>query len=371
MLPQPVAGFGLPDGKCLPCSGLSGGVVNISPCSSHGNWKKFPKANILHLESTTGSSSFVCSASSSNPRNNPDFSKHNKHGAFRRQNEDRDGYDNLEESDMFSSENGPLLTASNTSKVQATATPGPREKKIVELFRKVQAQLRERAAVKEGNKVPEPKAKGKVKESETVDSLLKLLRKHAVQKEKKTESSTDFILDQSSPTDVLSDERSTDSIESKRILKHEQQESEAPVSNRPMSSFRRRSPVSRVKFQPSYSEEDIVNPVAPAETDGEAHGINSKPKSLNSTGRKVDELESLTEPIFSDVDVFDELSEDESTDIHDEDDNDTNDEEHNQVGANKFDEMTVPELRAIAKTRGVKGYSKMKKVELIELLSQI
>nr|GMD15527.1 rho-N domain-containing protein 1, chloroplastic [Ipomoea batatas] len=351
-------GFGLPDGKCLPCSGLSGGVVNISPCSSPGNWKKFPKANILHLESTTRSSSFVCSASSSNPRNNPDFSKYSKHGGFRRQNEDRDGYDNLEESEMFSSENGPLLTASNTSKVQGTATPGPREKKIVELFRKVQAQLRERAAVKEGNKVPEPKAKGKGKESETVDSLLKLLRKHAVQKEKKTDSSTDFILDQS-------DERSTDSIESKSILKRQQPESEAPVGNRPMSNFRRRSPVSRVKFQPSYSEEDTVSPVAPSETDGEPLGINSKLKSLNNTGSKVDALESLTEPIFSDV--FDELSEDESTDIHDEDDND---EEHNQVGANKFDEMTVPELRAIAKTRGVKGYSKMKKVELIELLSQ-
>nr|GMD13943.1 U-box domain-containing protein 3 [Ipomoea batatas] len=245
-------GFGLPDGKCLPCSGLSGGVVNISPCSSPGKWKKFPKANILHLESTTRSSSFVCSASSSNPRNNPDFSKYSKHGGgFRRQNEDRDGYDNLEESEMFSSENGPLLTASNTSKVQGTATPGPREKKIVELFRKVQAQLRERAAVKEGNKVPEPKAKGKGKESETVDSLLKLLRKHAVQKEKKTDSSTDFILDQS-------DERSTDSIESKSILKRQQPESEAPVGNRPMSNFRRRSPVSRVKFQPSYSEEDTA-----------------------------------------------------------------------------------------------------------------
>ncbi|KAF5482409.1 hypothetical protein F2P56_002983 [Juglans regia] len=84
-------------------------------------------------------------ASSSGHRRNPDFSRQNRHGFSRnrhRQNGERERFDNLNESDALSSKNGPLLSLYNTPKFHATAAPGPREKEIVELFRKVQAQLR-------------------------------------------------------------------------------------------------------------------------------------------------------------------------------------------------------------------------------------
>lgn len=37
----------------------------------------------------------------------------------------------------------------------------------------------------------------------------------------------------------------------------------------------------------------------------------------------------------------------------------------------KIDEMKLPELKEIAKTRGIKGYSKLKKGELLKLLKEL
>ncbi|CAH9075476.1 unnamed protein product [Cuscuta epithymum] len=322
------SGFGgLSDGKCFPCSGSSLRLVNnISPCPSRA---KFGKANVLCLEPTLRSSSFACSATSSsiNPRKNPQYSKYKKQGTSRsnkkRQSGVGDDYENLEESDILSSK---------TSKAPTTVTLRPRERKILELFRKVQAQLREREVAVKGEKKVErlESSKGKVGiEGETVDSLLKLLRKHSVQKEKKTGNSSDFIQDPSGPTD----------------LSHEKQENEAIVLDRPKSDFRRRSPVSRVKTQPSYSsEEATLNTVASA--------------AIDEKGNK----------ISLDEDVFDEIAEDDETsDIHDDHDNDDDDE----VGGKKIEEMALPELKKLAKSRGVKRYSKLKKAELIELLQKM
>ncbi|CAH9093732.1 unnamed protein product [Cuscuta europaea] len=323
------SGFGgLSDGKCFPCSGLSLRLVNnISPCPSRA---KFGKVNALCLEPTLRSSSFACSATSSsiNPRKTPEYSKYTKQGTSRsnknRQSGDGNDYENLEESDILSSK---------TSKAPTTATLRPRERKILELFRKVQAQLREReVAVKGEKKVERPESsKGKVGiEGETVDSLLKLLRKHSVQKEKKTGNSSDSIQDHSGPTDVS----------------NEKQENEAIVLDRPKSDFRRRSPVSRVKTQPSYSsEEATLKTVASAGNDEKGNKIG------------------LHE------DVFDEITEDDETsDIHDDHDDDDDDDE---VGGKKIEEMALPELRKLAKSRGVKRYSKLKKAELIELLHKM
>ncbi|XWS30485.1 hypothetical protein CRYUN_Cryun24cG0121600 [Craigia yunnanensis] len=80
---------------------------------------------------------------------------------------------------MLSSKNWPLLSLSSSTKFQATVAPGPREKEIVELFKKVQAKLRERAVAKEEKRTEALKGKGK--ESETVNSLLKLLKKHSAE----------------------------------------------------------------------------------------------------------------------------------------------------------------------------------------------
>lgn len=130
--------------------------------------------------------SFACKASCGGQRRNSDFSKQNRSAYSRnrnRSNEDKDSSDNLDESEFLSTKIGPLLSLFNSPKSQATTSPGPREREIVELFRKVQAQLRQRTAVKEEKK--SEALKGQNKESETVDSLLKLLRKHSVEQGKR------------------------------------------------------------------------------------------------------------------------------------------------------------------------------------------
>ncbi|XP_060180842.1 rho-N domain-containing protein 1, chloroplastic [Lycium barbarum] len=362
--PKNLPGFGSPEGRCFPCSGLSGRAV-----TSHAEYQHFSKVKILNFKSPYKSTSYICNASSfSNHKRNPDFPRQNKNGFSRgrnRQNEDRDGYDNIEESEMLSSRNGPLLTTSNTSKFQATASPGPREKEIVELFRKVQAQLRERAAVKEEKKSEESQAKGK--ESETVDSLLKLLRKHSVQKGKKMSSSrsSSFVLDQPDKSNVSSEERAGNLTELNSNVNHVAQESGTPVVNRPKSNFQRRSPVPRIKFQPTYHEGGTDNPVASTATDKTGKDIHLDPELGRIPKSKVD---SDTEPIFSDKDVFDEMADDDTAKMYESVDA-SDDEEQNHVGHDELAEMKLTELRAIAKSRGLRGYSKLKKLELIELLS--
>lgn len=361
--PKKLPGFGSPEGRCLPCFGLSGRTV-----TSHGEFQHFSKVNILNLKSPYKNITYICNSSSFSNKRNPDFPRQNRHGFSRgrnRQNEDRDGYDNIEESEMLSSRNGPLLTTSNTSKFQATASPGPREKEIVELFRKVQAQLRERAAIKEEKKSEDLQRKGK--ESETVDSLLKLLRKHSVQKGKKTSSSrsSNFVLDQEDKSNVFSEERAGNLTELNSNVNHEAQESGTPVVNRPKSNFQRRSPVPRIKFQPIYHEGGTDNPVASTNTDKIEKDIHLDPELGQTRRSKVD---SDTETIFSDKDVFDEMADDDTSKMYGSVDA-SDDEEQNQVGHDELAEMKLTELRAIAKSRGLRGYSKLKKLELIELLS--
>ncbi|XP_027181640.1 rho-N domain-containing protein 1, chloroplastic [Coffea eugenioides] len=359
-----VPGHGPPDGTGLPCQGVSGRAVCLTPYPSRGSNKN--SAKIKHLRCTVRNTSPVCSASSGGHRRNPDFSRQNKHGFSRnrnRQNEDREGFDSLEESEMFSSKNGPLLTTSGIPRFQATATPGPREKEIVELFRKVQAQLRKRAAVKEERKIEESQRKGK--ESETVDSLLKLLRKHSVQQGKRSsdiDSGRDFILDQPEQNSSFSQEKNTVIYDSNHSVKHEKRESEAPVMSRPRSNFQRRSPVPLVKNEPVFSDEDAMSSVSRASTVQEG-----KKKSLEPEFGVGPDIESDTEATFSDGDEFDEMSEDEISGIYDDDNENVQEPDADEYS--NLSEMKLIELRALAKSRGLRGFSKLKKHELIELLS--
>ncbi|KAK4441583.1 Rho-N domain-containing protein 1, chloroplastic [Sesamum alatum] len=362
-----ISGYGTPDGRCLPCSGVSGRAVGVTPNSSRGDYTLISDVKFLSLRCASKHMSSVCNASSSNYRRNSDFSRQNRHGFSRnrnRHNEERDGYEDLEESETLTSKNGPVLSFAGNQKFQATATPGPREKEIVELFRKVQAQLRERAAMKEEKKVEDSQQKSK--ESETVDSLLKLLRKHSVQQGKKNTNSAsnrDFILDQPEQVEPSTEGSVTSIADSNITVKHEMQESPSPNLGRPRSNFRKRSPVPEIKFQPVYSDGSF-NSVSENKLDDTRKAI-IEPEANDLHELKI---ESDAEPLLSERNVFDEVSEDDTSEIYASEHDDEED-EHNLVEASDLSGMKLTELRALAKSRGVKGFSKLKKKDLVELLS--
>lgn len=372
-------GYGSSEGRCLPCSGISGRAVAVSPCSSRGVHYVHSQAQFGKMKCSSRASSIVCKSSGGH-RRNPDFSRQNKQGFSRnrnRQNEEGNGFENLDESDLLTSKNGPLLSLSGTPKFQATAAPGPREKEIVELFRKVQAQLRERAAVKEEKKVEASQGKGR--ENETVDSLLKLLRKHSVEQGKKKTSnisSGDLSLDQPE-NGTYKKAKGTSFFDSSKKERNDVLE---PITSftRPPSNFRRKSPVPQVKFQPIYSSEDPVNSTSHLNLNGEkkqqfeilpdtTQELELDPELDAEEEHELDsEPEPEPEPSFAGGHVFDELSEGESSDM---DNVDGDGEKQQLIEHEDLSSLKLPELRALAKSRGVKGFSKMKKGELVELLS--
>ena len=345
--------------------------MTLSPCSSHSDHRICSQVNIRYLKCGSRGISFVCRAGSSGHRRNPNFSRQ-RHG-FRgrnRQNEDRENFENLDESEMLSSKNGPLLSLSGSTKFQATAAPGPRENEIVELFRKVQSKLRERAAAKEEKKTEALQGKGK--ESETVDSLLKLLRKHSVEQGKKKNSfgsSRDLNLDHPEVNGSSNEDKSSSFFDSNDRVRSEAKEPYAPNLSRPASNFRRKSPVPQMKYQPIYSSEETVNSVTHVNSDRKRNlSLAESPPAPDHVPELEEELESETESelepesIYQDPDVLDELSEDESSDVDEE--NGEQQIEHEDLSA-----LKLPELRALAKSRGLKGFSKMKKGDLVLLLS--
>ncbi|XP_057483283.1 rho-N domain-containing protein 1, chloroplastic-like isoform X2 [Actinidia eriantha] len=344
-----------PDGSCRPCSGVSGRAVSLSPFSSCGDYKTLSQIKIVPSRGR----SFVCKAGPNSYRRNPDFSRQNKQWFSRnrnRQNNERDGSENLEESEELSSKNG----ASSAPKFQATATPGPREREIVEMFRKVQAQLREGATLKEEKKPEESQGRGN--ESESVDSLLKLLRKHNTQPGKKSSSSSgssrSFILDQPEPNGASEETKSTTFLNSNNHVADEAAGGpKFPPFGRPVSNFQRRSPVPQVsKFQPIPSDS-----VTDTWINGKRDIIHPEPE--------IDELKLgiEAESSFSDGDVFGGTSEYEDSDI-DVVYSDEDVEEEKPI-VEDLSAMKLPELRALAKSRGLKGYSKLKKSDIVELLS--
>ncbi|KAL8029142.1 hypothetical protein ABFX02_14G208900 [Erythranthe guttata] len=337
---ESIPGYGTHDDKILPHIGVSGRAVNVSTNPSRGDYKLVSRVNFVYLRCGSSQASHVCHANPSHYRRNPDFTRQNKYGFSRnrnRHNEEINGDEDLQESEPLTSKNGPSFSFSGNRKYQATTTPGPREKEIVELFRKVQARLREKATVEEETKVDD--SIGNNEESETVDSLLKLLRKHSAQQVKKNTNSainSDFVLDRDPSSTEESSTTISDSNNS--ISKHETQESQSPILTRPKSIFRKRSPVPEIKFQPIYSEgsDNLVPHVTLApEADGET------------------EIESG---------VFDEILEDEKSETYES--------EHDNGEGVNLSGMKMIELRVIAKSCGVKGFSKLKKNELVKLLSR-
>lgn len=357
----------MPNSRCLPCLGVSGKTAAVYSCSSRGDYRFYSHANLKGLKCASFGVSFVCEA-----RRNSDISRQSRHGFSRSKNRNNEGKGNFEnfEEDMLSSKNGPLtsLSSSNSSKSQATSAPGPKEKEIVELFRKVQARLQERAASKEVKKAET--SQGRARDNGTVDSLLKLLRKHSVEQVKRNSGSVrgkDSSLEQDGGqyNNEVQSLRFSDLDSTAKD--DEPQDVSTPFVTRPPSNFQKRSPVTRVKYQPvSYDVED-VNTVPLSSEVGEKNQdllpeTDSEPESDL-------EPDSKDDIFFHDVGM-DELAEDDTNDSEQSFINGDNGDgdgkeviQHEDLGA-----LKLSELRALAKSRGLKGYSKMKKGELLDLL---
>ncbi|KAK7345765.1 hypothetical protein VNO77_16376 [Canavalia gladiata] len=368
-------GCGMAEGKCLPCSGISGRTAAVYSCSSLGHQRIQSHVKIGGLKCSSRGSSVVCEA-----RRYPDFSRQNKHGLSRGRNRNNDGRDSFEnfEEDMLSMKNGPPVSLSSSGKLQSTAAPGPREKEIVELFRKVQARLRERTATKEEKKVEASRGQGK--ENSTVDSLLKLLKQHSVQQEKRSSAGggsrgKDFSLDQLQESNQYSVEqesnqyaggRSSNISDLDSAPKDESREVNISSIARPQSNFQRRSPVPRVKYQPVSNNEDDMN-VVPVDNGNRENNEDQIDLKLD------DEPEPDSESYIDSKDVLffpnlgmAELSGDDGS--HDSEQ--TYNDESVEVQHKDLSALKLSELRALAKSRGIKGFSKMKKGDLIELLAE-
>ncbi|KAL1202130.1 Rho-N domain-containing protein 1 [Cardamine amara subsp. amara] len=384
-----VAGYTLSDSRRFSNSAVSRRTLTILPCSFCLDHKL--RIENGRLKCVPNSSSFVCQASSGGYRRNPDFSRLNKHG-FRgrnRQSEEKDDFD-IENSEMMSSRNGPLLSLSSSPKFQATSSPGPREKEIVELFRKVQAQLRARAAAKKEEKKTEEASKVPGKESETVDSLLKLLRKHSGEQSKNKVNSQGEV----QGDNVDKQDRSG------KFVNSGNKDYNASSFTRPTSSFRRKSPVPRSKSPPAYSSEatfdqassysvtwtqkkDTVElrdesehePVEPEYEHEPEDG--SEPVPVTTMVEPESELKRESSSFYQEEDDDDESLDDGATlDVFSDDGDDDeslDDADEDSDGAEEvvkvdLSKLKLMELRDIAKSRGLKGFSKMKKAELVELL---
>lgn len=347
---QPYQGIRTTDGINLSNSGVSGISVSVSL----SNCEHTQKAK-LYFRGPNYRTKIFC-ASSSSHRRNPDFSRPNKFSRSRKkQGEERGNYENVEESDVLYSKNEASSASFGSSKFQATAIPGPKEKEIVELFRKVQAQLQERAAKKVEKKVD--KLQKNEKESEDVSSLLKLLRKHSVQQEKRTNESdsiSDFVLYQSEQNSSISDKNTSIFVPNGSVIQ-EKQENISPIISRPRSNFQRRSPVPPGWGSPIYSNNKSIGSVS--KTEGDQRTLISELEV---------EHENTTEFACTISDsTVDDISEDE---IHEDDNAKLS---HLTAGWNSnLSGMKLAELRALAKSRGLKGFSKLKKLDLIDLLSE-
>ncbi|XP_027352585.1 rho-N domain-containing protein 1, chloroplastic-like [Abrus precatorius] len=359
-----VAGCGVSVGKYLPCLGVSGRTASVFSCSSLAYHRIYPRVKIRGVKCSSMGASFVCEA-----RRNPEsFSRQNKNGFSRSRNwlnEGRDSFENFEE-DMLSSKNSPVISLSSTPKSPANAVPGPREKEIVALFKKVQARIREKSVIKEVKKVGATLGQGK--ESGSVDSLLKLLRKHSIEQVKRSSRGgreTKFCSDQLHDNKQNNDSQSTRFSDIDSTSNNESQETNIFVA-RPPSNFQRRSPVPRLKYQSvSYKSKDVNEvPLSSGIREKDEQQIGLKLDSKLELDSEL-ELDPKDELFFPEVGIAD-MSEDDSLDSEAEQIyiDELGEDQHESLST-----LKLTELREVAKSRGLKGFSKLKKSELLELLT--
>ncbi|XP_040383460.1 SAP-like protein BP-73 [Oryza brachyantha] len=336
--------------------------------------------------------SLVCSANPNNHRSrNLDITRQQKVGSARRKSksyQEKDDSENIYDfdTDIMSSRNGPPISLTSNSRPQATSVPGEREKEIVELFKRVQSQLRARGKGRDEKK-PEPtKAQG---ERGSVDSLLNLLRKHSVDQRRKSSDEKEQSVDQTRRSNESGNKQNS-SIFIKNDTQEEQKKPQPAAFKRPSSNFRRRSPVPGVKFQlvTSVDAERATNNINDAVEETKATLENKvaadEPDSLSTY-----QPDSVIPPenlYLGDVGL---ISDDETGASDTDEPNGEYDEPSLQIpnvpiadescdmslepstGSSDLSSLKVTELRELAKSQGIKGYSKMKKNDLVEVLSNM
>ncbi|KAG0476017.1 hypothetical protein HPP92_012858 [Vanilla planifolia] len=355
------------DWKLLPCQGAHGGTI-ISSTSSINSQKLFLGANFStkHPISCHPRSLSICRATTN--KRNVYFSRQYKVSPSKtRENHEIGNPENLEGNPPH--KNGPTSPSTNDDRrYSVTSSPGQREKEIVELFKRVQAQLRVRAGPKEEKRVDVAR-EGSV-EQPTVDSLLQLLRKHSLAQGKKTTTGnglhpnhpnhpeTPNSLDEPQMVDRFEEEGDAIFVEPEPTV--------VPLS-RPVSSFKRRSPIPRVKFQPIFSSDEAIG--SSLKTQKKIDGVNSE-ANAKLEPEPLQELDLELEPV-------EESSETKLEPLDDESSRNASDCDEAKVGSSEasvvmqstdLSSWKVSELRALAKTRGIRRYSKLKKNELLELL---
>uniref|UniRef100_A0A0D9XA88 Rho termination factor-like N-terminal domain-containing protein n=1 Tax=Leersia perrieri TaxID=77586 RepID=A0A0D9XA88_9ORYZ len=337
--------------------------------------------------------SMVCSANPNNHRpRSSDITRQQKGGSTRRKSkpyQEKDDPENVYDfdTDVMSSKNGPPISLTSNSRPQATSIPGEREKEIVELFKRVQAQLRARGKGREEKK-PEPaKSQG---ERGSVDSLLNLLRKHSVDQRRKSSDEKEQSVDQTRRGNESGNKQNS-SIFIKNDTQEEQKKPHPAAFKRPASNFRRRSPVPGVKFQPvtNANTERVVSNINDAVEEATTLEKNAAPDEPDSV--LTYEPDSVIPPENLSLDDLDLISDDEADDALDTDEPNREydepslqipdvpiiDESHDtslepsSIGGSDLSSLKVTELRELAKSRGIRGYSKMKKNDLVEVLSNM
>lgn len=190
-------------------------------------------------------------------------------------------------------------------------TKSSSQEELIALFRRIQLSIS-----KGGSPVSKKRIPSKPIDEQSAESILGTLRRHPVRKQAKDKTSGQ----EENAVSIKHEDKDGDKLETNAVItgygdepELEAKESiltpEIPKVSRPTSNFVKRSPIPKSSSK-NNSEEASEKQVVPV------------------TAKQVLELQ-------------------------------------------KIDEMKLPELKEVAKTRGIKGYSKLKKGELLKLLKEL